>query len=163
MHRHLWLELNYTIMPQFKSTYNILKKVDADEVFETKWMDSNEIYLPPRIEWDYNREMTIEDVDIWEVLHQQGGSVGVYAAWLPYAEFYMITAGPDYRNAPMIIDNFQYVNKNIETFYGPGAQEKAFKRAKELGINLPVYKNWVENDKMWLYSPQQEKKIILVT
>jgi hypothetical protein len=61
----------------------------------------------------------------------------------------------------MIIDGFQYMNKNIETFYGPEAQKKAFARAKELGINLPVYKNWVEDDKMWLYTPQQEKKIII--
>jgi hypothetical protein len=149
-------------MPQFKSTYNILKKVDADEVFETSWMDRDQIYLPPKVDWDYQREMKIEDVDIWEVLYHQGGSVGVYAAWMPYAEFYMITSGPDYRNAPMIIDGFQYVNKNIETFYGPEAQKKVFNRAKELGIKLAIYKNWVDNNEMWLYSQQQEKKQIIL-
>jgi hypothetical protein len=101
-------------------------------------------------------------LDIWEVLYHQGGSVGVYAAWMPYAEFYMITSGPDYRNAPMIIDGFQYVNKNIETFYGPEAQKKVFNRAKELGIKLAIYKNWMENNEMWLYSQQQEKKKIIL-
>jgi len=148
-------------MPQFKSTYNILKKVDEDEVFESRWMDSDDVVLPPKIDWDYKREMTIEDVDIWEVLHVQGGSIGVYAAWLPYAEFYMITTGPDWKNDPAEINGYQYVHKNIETFYGPDAQKKVYARAKEIGINLPVYKNWVNDDEMWLHTPQQEKKIII--
>jgi hypothetical protein len=148
-------------MPQFKSTYNILKKVDEDEVFESSWMDSDKIFLPPKIDWDYKREMIIEDVDIWEVLHVQGGGIGVYAAWLPYAEFYMITTGPDFRNESWEINGFYYQHKNIETFYGPNSQKQTFKRAKELGIDLPIYKNWINDDKLWLHSEPQEKKIIL--
>jgi hypothetical protein len=149
-------------MPQFKSTYNILKKVDEDEVFESKWMNSDQIHLPPRIDWDYKREMFIEDVDIWEVLHQQGGGIGIYAAWCPYAEFYMITTGPDWSNNPFEIDGRQYMHKNIEVFYGPQAQEKTYARAKQLGIQLPVYKNWADNDEMWLHTAPLDKKIIIV-
>ena len=148
-------------MPQFKSTYNILKKVDEDEVFESSWMDSDKLQLPPRIDWDYKRELFIEDIDIWEVLYQQEGSVGVYAAWCPYAEFYMITTGADWSNKPFEIDGRQYMHKNIETFYGPEAQKKTYARAKELGIDLPVYKNWAENDEMWLHTAPQDKKIII--
>lgn len=148
-------------MPQFKSTYNILKEVDADEVFNENWMDSDKLVLPPKIDWDYKREMQIEDVDIWECLYTRGGGVGVYAAWLPYAEFYMITTGTDMYSDDMMINGIPYQHRHIETFYGPEAQKRTFQRAKELGIHLPVYKEWVDNDQMWLHQPQQEKKIIL--
>ena len=37
--------------------------------------------------------MQIEDVDLWEVIYEQGGSVGVYASYNPFAEFYMIRVG----------------------------------------------------------------------
>jgi hypothetical protein len=49
-------------MPQFKSTYNILKKVDADEVFETSWMDRDQIYLPPKVDWISGKYCIIKEV-----------------------------------------------------------------------------------------------------
>jgi len=140
-------------MPLFKSTYNILKKIDEDEVFNTNWMDSDKLILPPKTEWTYDREMQIEDVDIWEQLaySSQHGSVGVYASWAPYAEFYLITTGLDYRNGARYVNGTPYWDRTFETFYGPGAQQKVYKRAKELGIDLQVHKTWVEPDKMWLH------------
>jgi hypothetical protein len=133
-------------MPFFKSTYNILKKPDEDEVFNVNWLDSDTLKLPPKIKWDYGRELRIEDIDIWEVLYEASGGIGVYAAWLPHAEFYMITTGWKPKS------NLDYANpKNIETFYGPGAAQDAFLRAKKLGINLQVNKVWVDNDDLWLY------------
>ncbi len=78
-------------MPQFRTTYNILTKSDEDELFDPNWMDSDKIILPPRVEWDYSRELQIEDVNIWEIIYQQGGGIGLYAAWDPFAEFYMLT------------------------------------------------------------------------
>ena len=134
-------------MPQFKSTYNILKKVDADEVFETSWMDRDQIYLPPTVDWDYQREMQIEDVDIWEVLYQQGGSVGVYAAWCPYAEFYMITLW-----GLMSMDN------RIETYYGPDAEKQTYERALELGIPLQITQKWVDDSQLWLHNRSGNSK-----
>ena len=139
-------------MPTFKSTYNILTKQDEDEVFDPNWMDSPELVLPPTKEWDYKRPLTVEDVDIWEVLHEQGGGYGVYAAWLPYAEFYMVCAGTDLRNESRQINGVFYQGREIETFYGAGAQTQAYNFAKKIGITLPVYKTWVEKDKMWLFN-----------
>jgi hypothetical protein len=139
-------------MPSFKSTYNILKKQDEDEVFDPSWMNSDKLVLPPKIDWDYKREIQVEDIDIWEVLHEQGGGFGVYAAWLPYAEFYMLCKGTDVRNESYHINGFFYQGREIETFYGPNAQKRVYHRAREIGIELPVHKTWVDNDKMWLYT-----------
>ena len=129
-------------MPFFKTTHNIFK--DYGEVFDPNWMDSDKLVLPPRTEWDYKREMTIEDVDVWELIYEAGGGRGVYAAWSPYAEFYMIKhSWTDTAN-----------NSKIETFYGPGASKKVQKRAKELGMVLNTNKIWVDDEDLWLYQPQ---------
>ena len=146
-------------MPIFKSTYNILKKPDEDEVFNLNWFDSDTLQLPPSPKWDYQREMVIEDVDIWEVLVQNGGGLGVYAAWCPYAEFYLITTGSDTRN--QWLGNlgeaiYSYNDVFWETYYGPGAQKVVNKRAYELGLNLTVSQTWVEEEDMWLYTEQDK-------
>ena len=122
---------------RWKSTANIF--LDFGEVFESKWMDSNKIETPPHPEWDYSRELQIDDVDIWEVIYEQGGGVGVYAAWCPYAEFYLVRTG--WWNVP----------NDIETYYGPGAQKQVQKRMKELEIPFVLNEHWVEPEDMWLY------------
>ena len=60
-----------------------------------------------------------------------GGGLGAYAAWNPYAEFYMITTG--------------FYNE-IETYQGPGVQIKIQKRMKSLGIPFSINKIFVEDD-----------------
>jgi hypothetical protein len=124
---------------RFKSTQNIFK--DFAEVFESKWMDSNVMGMPPKTDWDYSRELQIEDVDIWEVIYEQGGGVGVYASWSPYAEFYMIRTG--WWN-----DTKGY---GIETYYGPQAQQKVQERMKDLHIPFTLNQVWVDPEEMWLY------------
>ena len=143
-------------MAQFKTTYNILKKQDEDEAFESKWFESNEIVLPPSKEWDYKRELTVDDVDYWEVLYEKGGGFGVYAAWQPYAEFYMITTGLDYNNEARLIDDHLYHDRVVETYYGAGAEKKVKQRAKELGILLFEHVTWVEDGDMRLHADNSE-------
>jgi hypothetical protein len=141
-------------MPFFKSTFNILSKCDEDEVFNRNWMDSDKVILPPRLDWDYKREMTIEDVDIWEVLYEASGGIGLYAAWLPYAEFYMITAGFRTETGPHYFQRSgetPYWDRHIETFYAKGAQSAVRKRAKELGIVFTLNDVWVDDEDMWIY------------
>ena len=122
-------------MPQFKTTKNIFVDPWNDELFDENWMNSESVFLPPKKDWDYKREIKIEDVDIWEVIYQQGGGLGLYASWSPYAEFYLITKGL----------------QGIETFYGKRSGEFAYKRAKELGMQVSLGKVWVEDSDMWLY------------
>ncbi len=134
-------------MPLFKTTYNILGPRDQDELFDRNQLDRNTPWLPPTRDWDYARDMQIEDVDIWEILYEAGQGIGVYAAYSPFAEFYMVTTGwlP-------LQHGQRYNDKVIETYYGAGAQKKVFQRAKDLGVDLCLYKSWVEEDEMWLYN-----------
>lgn len=134
---------------RFKSTQNIFK--DFGEVFESKWMDSNVLGMPPKYDWDYSRELQIEDVDIWEVIYEQGGGVGVYASWSPYAEFYLIRTG--WWN-----DTKGY---GIETYYGPQSQQKVQQRMKDLNIPFALNETWVEPEDMWLYENKSLPKDIL--
>lgn len=123
----------------FKTTENIFK--DNLVYFEDKWMNSNEVFYPPTKPWDYSKEMSIEDVDFWEVIYEQSGGIGIYASWSPYAEFYLIRRGWDKEKSI-----------GIETYYGKGALSKVKKIAKEMNINIGQNKIWVEPDDMWLYT-----------
>lgn len=144
-------------MPLFKSTYNILKSPEEDEVFDPNWMDSDKIVLPPKRDWDYKRELVIEDVDIWEVLYEESNGIGIYVSWSPYAEFYLITTGWK----PQIPQ--QRINDRLwETYYGFDAQQKVYYRAKDLGVSLPVFKVWVEDDDVRLQPQNNKKKFILI-
>lgn len=125
-------------MPFFKTTQNIL--IDNGEYFDPNWMDSNKLVLPPKIDWDYQKEMKIEDVDIWELI-SENGSVGVYAAWSPYAEFYLIK--PPW----WVLEK----GHGLETYYGKGALKQVKKRMKDLGLMVPNVKHWIDTENMWLY------------
>jgi hypothetical protein len=138
-------------MPFFKTTKNILTTPWEDELWDDNWMDSDKLVLPPKSDWDYRREMQIEDVSIWEVLYQQGGGIGIYAAWDPYAEFYLITQ-----------HHFSVRTNAIETYYGADAQKEVKKRAKELGIKLQDHTIWVEPEDMWLYQKPEAKANTLI-
>ena len=134
-------------MPVFKTTVNILKITEEDELYNINHLDRADIFLPPTSNWDYNREMQIEDVDIWEVIYESSGGLGVYAAWAPYAEFYLITTG--WKN--LILSEIPQNDKKIETYYGPGAQKNVLLRAKQLNIPINLHKTWVNDEQMWLY------------
>jgi hypothetical protein len=129
-------------MPFFKTTYNILVRPGEDELFDPNWMNSDKMILPPKNDWDYSRELQIEDIHIWEVLYEASGGIGIYAAWDPFAEFYMFTTGwvPKTMN-----------DRIIETYYGPQASKKVKQRADSLNIPLQLHKIWVEPEDMWLY------------
>lgn len=125
-------------MPFFKTTVNIVK--DNNEHFDPNWMDSDTVKLPPYINWDYQRDMQVEDVDLWEVIYENG-SIGLYAAWQPQAEFYLLKPP------------FHMLERGwgLETYYGAGAADRAEARLKEFGVTLPKHKVWVEPDQLWLH------------
>jgi hypothetical protein len=128
-------------MPFFKTTYNIFTKPWEDEAFDNNWMDSDKLILPPKRDWDYARDLKVEDVSLWEVLYQASGGIGVYAAWDPYAEFYMITTGfTTSSNDPSVI-----------LYYGKNAYIKVQEKMKQLQIPFTKNDHWVEPEMMWLY------------
>ena len=84
-------------------------------------MDKTFLDLPPSPMWDNSRQLNPEDIDLWEVITEMSGPTGIYAAWLPYADFYMIVS-----------------NGSIDsTYYGKGSDLYAAKRCEELGIPYP--------------------------
>jgi hypothetical protein len=144
-------------MPIFRSTHNILHTPWEDEVHNDNWFDGTKLILPPggpddkSCRWDYKRDLKIEDVDIWEELYYETGGKGVYAAWKPYAELYMITT-------PIFV--YPKIYNTVESYYGPMAQDKVLQRAAELNISLWMRNVWVDDEDMWLYQ-EPEKKIII--
>lgn len=110
-------------MPIFKSTKNIF--VDHGEHFDPNWMDSDRIILPDTKPWTYDRELQIEDIDLWEVISEFGGG-GVYVAWQPYAEFYMIVL-PQWAGG-------------VKTFYGLDCLPQVKAYLNEKGIPWSVHK-----------------------
>ena len=125
----------------FKTNKNIFQ--DNGEYFESHWMNSNKRIMPTTKTWDYSRELQIENIDIWEVVWEGAGGWGIYAAWSPFAEYYMLKIGVSSGNSN---------NMSIETFYGSNAQNKLIKRAESLNIKLNLTQSWVEPEDMWLYT-----------
>jgi hypothetical protein len=124
------------LVPFFKTTHNIFK--DFGEYFDENWMNYDTVHTPEWKEWDYKRELNIEDINLWEVIFEFNWSL--YAAFDPYAEFYLL------------VPHYSIQNASLETFYGKNATNRLYKRLKTLGLSAPQNTVWVPDDKMWLYT-----------
>ena len=122
-------------MPIFRTTHNILKDLASSDFFNENWMDRSTLQLPPKKDWDYSRELSLEDVDLWEVLYETN-TQGVYAAWSPYAEFYLVKMSCC----------------NLETCYGVNAQKQLKKYLSKYNIHLYEQLVWKNPEEMWLYT-----------
>ena len=82
-------------MPRWKTSEQILIPSKDGEFFDDNWMNYNSIfqYIPPSPPWISDRNIRFEDVDLWEVISEMSGPVGVYCAWCPYEEYYIVTNG----------------------------------------------------------------------
>jgi hypothetical protein len=110
-----------TRMPTFKNTIDILSNPWSFEFSEENAISN----LPSSILWESDEEITVSDVLLWEQLYYEPGNVGVYTAYNPYAEFYLIT-----------YNLFFETELKFETFYGKTAAQQCYNRATELGIYL---------------------------
>lgn len=93
-------------MARFKSTHNIF--VDAGEVFDENMIDNPLLCFPNNSPWKGNRPLQIEDVDVWEVIVEHGGPFGIYAAWQPYGELYIVV------DKYSLVAEFSGINANLE-------------------------------------------------
>lgn len=123
---------------RLRSTQDIFK--DNTEISTINFDESlSETDLPPRTQWSYQRNMQLEDVDVWEVLYEEAGGTGVYASWEPYAEFYMLR----------LKDN------HVEFFYGPGAQKFMLQYLKtSWNVELSPSKIWVDEEYAYLFDAE---------
>jgi hypothetical protein len=116
----------------------------TEDILNTAWLkNTTTVSTPKPDQWHYLREMRIEDVSIWEEVYRQPGNVGIYGAWSPHAEFYII-----------VYELFLENKETIEKFYGVNASKDLWKRATALGIELPMHEVWVDSHNTWL-TPSQ--------
>jgi hypothetical protein len=107
-------------MPVFKTT---------DEILNNLWKISNQVEdLPARHEWLKSKNIEFSDITMWEEIYFQPGNIGIYAAWSPYAELYVIT--------------YNLINC-IDVFSGENAGVNVYRKANSLGIKLPINTVWV--------------------
>jgi myo-inositol catabolism protein IolC len=81
---------------RWKTTEQILHLNKDGEYWDDNWMnyDSVRQWAPRPIPWKSDRPIRFEDVDLWEVISEESnmnGLIGVYAAYHPYAEYYVVT------------------------------------------------------------------------
>ena len=113
-----------------RPTYDILRnpwKNDFSDCTQTAITK-----LPPS--WQSPQEITIDDVIFWEQLYFKPGNIGIYVAWNPYTEFYMV-----------VHNLYSYTAHGIKTFVGDSAHEKLLNYVAPFKINLEVKKVWVES------------------
>jgi hypothetical protein len=106
----------------------------TEEIFSSMWNLSNSTVntVPLRKEWLNQTEINIDDVEMWEEIYHIPGGLGIYAAWSPYCEFYII-----------VHYFFDKTLEFIEVEQGIDAWKRVLDRAKSFGIDLPVNKIWV--------------------
>ena len=144
---------------RFATTQHILQ--GSGEFYDVNWMDSDKLVLPPKKEWDYSRELRIEDVDLWEIIAEPW-DIGFYAAWDPHAQFYLIRIEQDHwENTYSTRANPHKRTFRFETYYGPGSENIAVSRMKELTphSNFASYEHWVEPEEIYLYQTPDSQDI----
>jgi hypothetical protein len=109
-------------MPTFKNTLDIMTN-PWNEGFSCS--NASARMLPSKNKWTKKEEITIQDVILWEQIYYEAGNVGIYAAYNPYAEFYIITYN-------LFLDS----DNRFETFSGETAAQDCYDRAVKLGIKL---------------------------
>jgi hypothetical protein len=88
---------------------------------------------PPAVPLDNLKEPELADIKLWELIYYKGAHVGIWAAWNPRVEFYIVT-----------YNLFLDIPQGIQVFSGPDAKRQIWKLAKELNVTLPINKIWVE-------------------
>jgi len=110
-------------MPRFKTKYNVFE--NNEELYSEAIAKENGIYIPETWDWDGSTQVSVNDVIIWECLFEQTGPFGIYAAWAPYEEFYIVT---DHRVV-------------VKEFFGPSAKGLLNEYCVANGIPVPVRYN----------------------
>jgi hypothetical protein len=113
-------------MPRWKTTQDILT---GGEFFDDNWMNFDRIWqYAPKPKFETQKTITSpEKIDLWEVIVETSGHVensgffGVYAAYQPYCEYYVVT----------------FNKKIIKEFFGVNANRDLEIYLKKLGIPYP--------------------------
>jgi hypothetical protein len=118
------------VSPIVRSTSDILNNPWKTDF--SKYSSSKHRSIPPT--WNLSEPITIEDVSFWEQLYYKPGTIGIYVAWSPYTEFYLI-----------VHNLYSHLDQGIETFCGSNAYNDVSVRAAQLGINLMTTTIWANS------------------
>lgn len=106
---------------RFKTTQQLLNLPGAVKSIYDSVRDGIQD-IPPTFNWNGLHPLRVEDVDIWEVILENSRlGIGIYAAWCPYDELYIVTQH----------------QKITHEFYGFKANEELEKFLIKNNINYP--------------------------
>lgn len=133
-------------MPQFRTSNQLLKHSDYDDFWDENFMERYDVYFPPTYKWDYKKDMQFEDVYLWELIYEESGLRGLYASYIPYAEFYLLLTRDYEKNMPI-----------VKFFYGQNCLKNIKKEMKNQNLKWPLSLNkiWVDEEDMWLHDNSQ--------
>lgn len=89
--------------------------------------------IPALSDWHYTNKISIDKINWWEQIYFQPGNLGIYAAFDPYVEYFIIVP-------------YFFVDC-LESYYGSKASESVYQKAKEIGIDLKTNKVWIPLEK----------------
>ena len=105
-------------MPIFKTNHDIFK-TNGEELWSEEQKNYSFLTVPESHPWDSSKEPTVEKIEVWEVIVESGG-LGVYAAWSPYCQFYMLKQGYEF-----------------DTFFGPSEEKRLEHTLNSLNVSYP--------------------------
>jgi hypothetical protein len=108
-------------MPVFKTLSNILIS-SWEPTIESKFCLSKTVSILPEKKLSRGIK-SVEDIELWEQIYHQIGNFGIYAAWSPYAEIYII-----------VYYMFSKLPGGIQVYY---SSEDVYQKARALGVTLP--------------------------
>lgn len=76
----------------------------------------------------------IDNVKLWEQIFYKKNYVGIYAAWSPYVEFYILVY------EPLLSTEYSY-----ESFFGIDSVKELMFKARQLKIDLKEQFIWVDD------------------
>ena len=106
--------------------------ISSDEIFNHKFYKNYCQHVSPN-----NLQTTINpcvaDISVWEEIYFKPGVIGVYAAWDPYCEFYLVYY-------PVLAKT----NFHSLTFVGEDASNRVQEFLATYDIDLPTNNVWVD-------------------
>lgn len=97
-------------------------------ILSSAWIDEENIDIDKNfvpIIWKNHRKPSKYEIDLWEQIYFVPGVIGLYAAYHPYVDFYLITYN-------LFLDD-----RYIEEFYGPHSVADIQHTFMDLNIILP--------------------------
>jgi len=98
---------------------------DGDFIFNT----SSPVPYHTGYEWNYSNNVSLKDIQLWEQLYHEPGVLGLYAAWTPYIECYLLIQYP-----------FVHSTKGVKLFYGSNACYEVANIMQKLDVSFEVKK-----------------------